>query len=84
MKLLKQTYKTFEGAQRRCNYENANESDYESAGLGRRHRYTTVQDEQRQWRVAQEKVNDDVSDADYARDEENKQRQRDAAEGFQE
>ena len=84
MKLLKRTFKTIEGAQRRAAFENANESDYERTGRERRYRYTAVQDDLGQWRVAQEKIADDVSDPDYARDEEDKQRKRDAAEGFSE
>lgn len=53
MKLLREKYKTWEGARKRCGFENGlAQSEFERGYKARLYRYSIVQDDTGNWRVA--------------------------------
>jgi hypothetical protein len=55
MKLLKEKYKTYDGAQKRCGFENGvAKSEFEQGYKSRHYHYTVQTDTDGHWRVARQ------------------------------
>ncbi len=55
MKVLKEHYKTYEGARKRCAFENGlAKSEFEHGYKAHHYRYVVTQDSDGNWRVARE------------------------------